>query len=68
MSQDEDRLIKLNKLDSKLRFEEIKFRYENEINNLRNDLKEKSKENKRLNEAYRIIKKANETLKHQVSY
>jgi hypothetical protein len=67
LSQDEDRLIKLNKLDSKLRFEEIKLRYENEINSLRNDLKEKSKENKRLNEAYRIIKKSNETLKQQVN-
>ena len=66
LSQDEDRLIKLNKLDSKLRFEEIKMRYENEINNLRNDLKEKAKENKRLNEAYKIIKKSNENLKSQV--
>ena len=67
MSQDEERLIKLNKLDSKLRFEEIKLRYESEINNLRNDLKERSKENKRLNEAYKIIKASNESLKTQVN-
>jgi hypothetical protein len=67
LSLNEERLVKLTKLDHKLKFEEIKYRYENEISNLHTDLREKSKENKRLNEAYKIIKRSNETLKQQLN-
>ena len=59
-------MIKLSKLDSKLRFEELKLNYENELVNLRNELKEKCKENKRLSESYNMVKRTNDTLKKQV--
>lgn len=67
LKHDEERLLKLAHLDAKLRFEEIKLKYDNEISNIRNDLKEKFKENKRLNEAFRTIKQSNDSLKQQVS-
>jgi DNA repair exonuclease SbcCD ATPase subunit len=67
LNQDEERLIKLSKLDSKLRFEELKMNYENELVNLRSELKEKCKENKRLTESYNMVKRTNDTLKKQLN-
>ena len=67
LKQDEERLFKLAHLDAKLRFEEIKLKYDSEINGVKSDLKEKFKENKRLNEAFRTIKQTNDSLKQQVN-
>ncbi len=44
----------------------MKLKYEDEIEIVRNELKEKTKENKRLVESYKIAKQNNDGLKNQV--
>ncbi len=56
----------LNNNDLK-NYTEFKSTYETEICNLREELKEKNKEVKRLNDAFRTIKQTNETLRLQVN-
>jgi hypothetical protein len=63
---DEERLLKLAKLDAKLQLESIKVDYDNELDYLKNEFEKKIKENKRLNEAFKSIKQSNENLKLQV--
>ena len=63
---DEERLIKLAQLDTKLRFEEIRLNYDVELNNLKVEFKEKFKENKRLHDAFKAVKQTNDSLKQQV--
>ena len=66
LKADEERLVKLAQLDTKLRFEEIRLNYDAELNNLKVEFKEKFKENKRLNDAYKLVKQTNDSLKQQV--
>ncbi len=65
---DEERLLKLTQLDAKLRLEEIKQDYDKELDNLRDEFKNKFKDYKRLNESFKTIKLTNENLKVQVKW
>lgn len=64
--ENEIRLTQFNKLDAKLRLEEFKLKYEDEIEKLKNEIKEKNKDNRRLNESFKLLKQANDSLKTQV--
>jgi hypothetical protein len=66
LKQDEDDFYKHHKHDLREKYTDLKSRYENELAALKEELKEKTKENKRLNEAFKSIKQSNETLKSQV--
>jgi hypothetical protein len=44
----------------------MKIKHEEELEKLRNELKEKNKENKRVNESFKTIKQTNDILKNQV--
>ena len=46
----------------------MKLMQEDELEALRNEIKEKNKENKRLNESFKTIKQTNDILKNQVFY
>ena len=46
----------------------MKLMQEDELEALRNEIKEKNKENKRLNESFKTIKQTNYILKNQVFY
>jgi hypothetical protein len=67
LEQDEERLFRLNHLNHKLRFEDIKSNYEAELEDLRNELKEKTRENKRIADSFKLLKQSNDTLKQQVT-
>jgi hypothetical protein len=68
LEQDEERLFRLNHLNHKLRYEDIKAKYEVELDTLRNEVKEKTRENKRLADSFKLLKQSNEALKQQVTY
>ena len=68
LKQDENEFYKFNKFDFKEKYDELTTKYENEIVSLKEDCKEKAKESKRLNEAFKTIKQSNESLKHQVCH
>jgi hypothetical protein len=44
----------------------MKIKHEEELEKLRNEIKEKNKENKRVNESFKTIKQTNDILKNQV--
>ncbi len=47
-------------------YQEFKSKYELEVANLKNELKEKVKENKRISNSFNILRQSNVTLKKQV--
>ncbi len=67
MKYDEERLLKLTQIDAKLHLEEIKENYNKEIEDLKVEFKQKFRDQKRLNEAFKTIKQTNENLKQQLN-
>lgn len=57
----------VNRLNSKVNFEELRLKYDTEIDAIKEDIKAKMKENKRLNEAFKAVKDSNEALRLQVN-
>ena len=55
-----------NELDSKLKFEEIKSKYDQQLSTIREDIRSKVKENKRLYHAFKSIRDSNESLRLKV--
>lgn len=66
LRDDEERLLKLAQLDAKLRLQEIKQNYNKELDDLRDEFKNKFKDYRRLNESFKTLKQTNESLKTQV--
>ena len=63
---EEQRLIKSKDANIQLVYNDLKMKYEKEILSLRNELKEKVKENKRVNNSFNITRQSNENLKKQI--
>jgi hypothetical protein len=63
---EEQRLIKSKDMNIQLVYQELKSKYELEVANLKNELKEKVKENKRISNSFNIMRQSNVTLKKQV--
>ena len=66
--ENEIRLSQLTRSDFKHKYDKLKEDYESEILALKNEIKEKTKENRRLQDSFKIIKQANDSLKSQVAY
>lgn len=66
LRRDEESLSVLHSIDNNLRFEQLKRKYDQELDNIKEDIKKKINENRRLSETYKICKDSNETLKQQV--
>lgn len=64
--EEEQRLIKSKDMNMQLIYQDLKSKYESELANLRNELKEKLKENKRITSSFNIVRQSNVTLKKQL--
>lgn len=62
----EETLFTKNEIDARLRIEEYRQSYEEEIDRLKEQLKEKAKECKRLNQSFSTIKQSNDSIKLKV--
>jgi hypothetical protein len=66
--ENEIRLNHFSELDIQARFDELKSKYEMELDHVKNELKEQKKENKRLNDSFKLLKQSNETMKNNVYF
>ena len=62
----EETLFTKNEIDARLRVEEYRRSYEDEIDRLKEQLKERNRECKRLNQSFNTIKQSNDAMKQQV--
>lgn len=59
---------RMQPVDPKARFEAIKVKYDQQLDTIREDVKSKIRENKRLYNAFKSIRDSNESLRVKVYY